>query len=286
MPSLLSRSLRKCIVANLVSAWALVSSAGVAVADEPPDFAKAGRAYLEKHCLKCHRGSDAKAELSLDRFRDSKSIVKQRKTWENVVRMITSGEMPPEDHPQPTPLESENLTQLVQDIFRHADENAEPNPGRVTMRRLNRVEYRNTIRDLIGVDFDPTEDFPSDDIGHGFDNIGDVLTISPVLMERYLAAAESIVQRAIFADPPPPTKRRVSTRYAEPASSEVEKTLMVDKFRRVSSDAKEAIKSGPLHTLYQWTPDGEYVFRTRAYAKREEGQMVRLAIMVQGESLA
>lgn len=285
MPDLLSRSLRSRIAGNCLIALTVVSAVGIANAAEPPDFAKSGRAYLEKHCLECHRGSDAKAELSLDRFRDSMSIVKQRKTWENVARMITSGQMPPEDHPQPTPLESETFTQLIEDIFRHSDQNAKPDPGRVTMRRLNRVEYRNTIRDLIGVDFDPTEDFPSDDIGHGFDNIGDVLTLSPVLMERYMAAAESIVQRAIFPEPPPVPKRRISTRYAEPASAEVEKTLMVGKFRRMSSDAKDAVASGPLNSPYQWAADGEYVFRTRAYAKCEDGQTVRVALMVQGESL-
>ena len=72
----------------------------------------------------------------------------------------------------------------------------------VTIRRLNRSEYNNTIRDLVGVDFQPAEDFPSDDVGHGFDNIGDVLTLSPILVERYLAAAESIMQRAIVPTPP------------------------------------------------------------------------------------
>ena len=68
----------------------------------------------------------------------------------------------------------------------------------MTVRRLNRTEYNNTIRDLMFIDFNAAEDFPSDDIGHGFDNIGDVLTMSPVLMERYLAAAEAIVQKAIL----------------------------------------------------------------------------------------
>ncbi len=66
-----------------------------------------------------------------------------------------------------------------------------PDPGRVTLRRLNRVEYNNTIRDLFGVDFRPADDFPSDDVGYGFDNIGDVLSLPPLLMEKYLAAAEA-----------------------------------------------------------------------------------------------
>ena len=74
---------------------------------------------------------------------------------------------------------------------------AHPDPGRVTLRRLNRVEYRNTIRDLTGVDFKADEEFPPDDTGHGFDNLGDVLTVSPMLLEKYLGAAQAIVTQAV-----------------------------------------------------------------------------------------
>ena len=74
-----------------------------------------------------------------------------------------------------------------------------PDPGRVTIRRLNRSEYRNTIRDLMGIDFNTDLEFPPDDTGHGFDNIGDVLTLSPMLIEKYLAAAKTIVDQAVPA---------------------------------------------------------------------------------------
>ena len=75
-------------------------------------------------------------------------------------------------------------------MFHEFDRTAKPNVGRVTIRRLNRTEYNNTIRDLVGVDFKPAEDFPADDVGYGFDNIGDVLSVSPLLLEKYLSAAE------------------------------------------------------------------------------------------------
>ena len=71
-------------------------------------------------------------------------------------------------------------------------------PGRVTIRRLNRLEYNNTIRDLFGIDFKPADDFPSDDVGEGFDNIGDVLSLPPLLLEKYLTAAEKISQRVVY----------------------------------------------------------------------------------------
>src|SRR5438045_4021634 len=127
--------------------------------------------------------------------------------------------MPPPQRPRPAATETESFTKLVGDVFERHDPTAKPDPGRVTVRRLNRVEYNNTIRDLVGVDFNPAEDFPADDVGHGFDNIGDVLSLSPVLMERYLSAAESIVQRAITPDPPKPPVRAVSGRYLEPSQS-------------------------------------------------------------------
>ena len=72
-----------------------------------------------------------------------------------------------------------------------------PDPGRVTLRRLNRVEYRNTVRDLLGVEYRADEEFPADDTGHGFDNIGDVLSVSPLLLEKYLAAAQQVVAEAV-----------------------------------------------------------------------------------------
>lgn len=108
------------------------------------------------------------------------------------------------------------------------------------MRRLNRFEYNNTIRDLVGVDFNAAEDFPSDDIGHGFDNIGDVLTVSPVLMERYLAAAESIAKRAIMVDIPKPARRYLASRFFQPYDAKAE-----GRFRLMDVWAPEPLRSGP-----------------------------------------
>ncbi len=92
-------------------------------------------------------------------------------------------------------------------------------PGRVTARRLNRYEYNNTVRDLLAVDFQPAADFPADDSGYGFDNIGDVLSLSPVLMEKYLAAAEKIARIAIVPAPlPKPTVRAPRKRRQRPCT--------------------------------------------------------------------
>jgi hypothetical protein len=105
--------------------------------------------------------------------------------------------MPPEDAPQPEAAERDRLVSWLEAELAKSDCGGPRDPGRVTIRRLNRAEYDNTIRDLLGVDFHPASDFPSDDVGYGFDHIGDVLTLPPILLEKYVAAAEEIVRRAL-----------------------------------------------------------------------------------------
>src|SRR5438477_10320478 len=104
--------------------------------------------------------------------------------------------MPPADNDRPTDQEKKLLAQWIKYTALGIDSH-DPDPGRVTLRRLNRVEYRNTIRDLLGYDYKTTEEFPADDTGYGFDNIGDVLSVSPLLLEKYLQAAQTIVTAAV-----------------------------------------------------------------------------------------
>src|SRR5690349_14363735 len=107
------------------------------VAAQAPDFGKQDRPFLEKYCLSCHSGKKPKAELSLESFKDSASVLKQRKIWDHALKMIVSGEMPPKDRPRPTLKEAEAFTSHVKALFDYADRTAKPDPGRVTMRRLN-----------------------------------------------------------------------------------------------------------------------------------------------------
>lgn len=245
------------------------------------EFERTGVAFIKQHCLDCHSGDKPEAGLSLAEARSDAGVVQAWKQWENALRMVSLGVMPPEDHPQPTLQEREAFVKSLKRVFEQAARNAPPNPGRVTMRRLNRTEYRNTVRDLVGVDFDPTADFPSDDIGHGFDNIGDVLTLSPVLMERYLAAAESIMQRAVVPNPPASPKRHLSSRYTEPASANVP---LEGNYRRVSGNASGTpVETGPIHTTYKWDPEGEYTFRTKVYAEKGDRKSIQVAVLVTGD---
>ena len=204
-------------------------------------------------------------------------MLKNRKTWARVVEVVRAGEMPPANKPQPPLAEKEQFATIVEGIFARADSSGVVDPGRVTMRRLNKTEYNNTIRDLCYVDFDASEDFPSDDIGHGFDNIGDVLSLPPVLMERYLAAAESAMNRAILPNPPPPSKSTQNGRYLEPASGN---TPVVNRHRVVSFDPKgDAVKTGPVHTPFKVRKDGEYTFRTKLFAETKGKTPVKVALL-------
>ena len=236
--------------------------------------------FLQKHCLECHGEKEPKADLSLAKDLDAKSLVMRRSVWESVLDMVETGQMPPKEQPKPDPVAVDKFVSLVKALFDDADRHAKPDPGRVTVRRLNRVEYNNTIRDLIGIDFNPAEDFPSDDIGHGFDNIGDVLTLSPVLMERYLSAAETIMNRAIVPNPPKPSDRGMGSRYLEPAGQGVPEK----KWRGISTRSNpNTVFTGPLHTRYMVPDDGEYNFRLNCYAEVTADVPVQLAILVSGQ---
>jgi hypothetical protein len=250
-------------------------------AQSPTPLPKSMTEYVKKHCVACHSGDQPKAGLSLHNYQDELAVLKGKKAWENVRDMIEAGEMPPKDKPQPTADETTQFLSALKELFVRGVKQGGANPGRVTVRRLNRNEYNNTIRDLVGVDMRPADDFPSDDVGHGFDNIGDVLTLSDVLMERYLAAAEGVMQKAIVTQAPPPPQRTMSSRYLEPAGPNIPDR----RYRLVTAEKGEsAIESGPLHTPYKLSDDGEYVFRVDAY--REGDQPVQAAILLHSKTLA
>ena len=151
---------------------------------------------LKNYCHDCHADGVKKGDVALDEFTDLASHFKNQKLWLSVWQNLQTQMMPPAKKPQPTEAERKEVSRWIEtEIFKL--DPANPDPGRVTIRRLNREEYRNTILDLFGVEFDTTEAFPTDDSGYGFDNIGDVLTISPILLEKYLDAARDIAGKVV-----------------------------------------------------------------------------------------
>ncbi|MEY2411290.1 MAG: hypothetical protein QOF48_3960, partial [Verrucomicrobiota bacterium] len=167
------------------------------------DAAAAGKSFekdiqplLAHYCYDCHGDGAAKGKVAFDGFGSVDELMAQRNLWQAVLRNTRAGLMPPEKKPRPSPVEQQMLEGWIKhDVFKL--DPMKPDPGRVTLRRLNRVEYQNTIRDLMGYDFKAEEELPPDDTGYGFDNNGDVLTVSPMLLEKYMQAAERIVTAAV-----------------------------------------------------------------------------------------
>lgn len=167
------------------------------------EFDRTVRPVIAKTCVPCHNDSVSSGGVSLVPFNKVSTIGEHRAAWEKILQKIQSGEMPPNGSPRPPQPTIDAVVHYLEGEFEKADRNVKPDPGRVTARRLNRTEYSNTIRDLLGVEFRADEDFPTDDLGEGFDNIADVLSISPLLMEKYVAAAEKIAARSLGNVPLP-----------------------------------------------------------------------------------
>src|ERR1035441_8783158 len=179
------------------SAWTWsepLSAAAVA------EFNQKIRPVLEEYCYDCHGDGEKRGGVALDAFNAITNFTDGRDVWWRVLKNLRANLMPPAKKSQPTKAQKELIAQWIKQYGRRANP-LNPDPGRVTIRRLNRVEYQNTVRDLVGVDFDAAGVFPPDDTGHGFDNIGDVLTLSPMLLERNLVAAEKIIGQAVPASP-------------------------------------------------------------------------------------
>jgi hypothetical protein len=221
---------------------------------------------LNRSCAGCHNERVMSGSLNLAPFAYPESLHERRDEWERVIQKVRTGEMPPKGVPRPAQPQVDAFVTYLTGEFEKVDRATPPDPGRVTARRLNRNEYSNTIRDLLGVDFRADRDFPTDDSGEGFDNIADVLTISPVLMEKYAEAAERIAARAIGADPLPDKPL------------EFEYHMRERKVRRVDASTIEAV-----HRV-DW--DGEYIVRIGLPGERgKDAAPVTLGFWMDGKLL-
>jgi Protein of unknown function (DUF1592)/Protein of unknown function (DUF1588)/Protein of unknown function (DUF1587)/Protein of unknown function (DUF1585)/Protein of unknown function (DUF1595) len=192
-----------------------------------------------------------------------------------VLEKLQTGEMPPKKKRQPTADEKKAFLGWLETALAKSACTTAPNPGRVTLRRLNRAEYNNTVRDLLGLDFQPAEDFPADDVGYGFDNIGDVLALSPLLFEKYMAAAERIAEKAFTPEivPLPPN---ITYR-----GFEMQATAKADTFR----ERAKVFSEGELFTTHKFKGDGTYLFKVRAYGGEIDGDPVRVGVAVDGRQV-
>ena len=220
---------------------------------------------LENHCTLCHSGDSPAGGFAIDallRLPENETL-NQRARWELIASRLRAGEMPPQGAPQPPREQVNAVAAWIDAAYARLDRAHPVDPGRVTARRLNRVEYSNSVRDLLGIDMNPAADLPPDPYGYGFDNIGDVLSINAGLTDQYLKAAEAISRAAIPIDsaaPPPVMRRYLAERIGQ------------DRQLRIRID-------------HAFPADGEYTLRTAFYQALKDGTRVRLTLSVDGRQV-
>lgn len=181
------------LILSLMLFAPIISSA---VPPEAASFEQHVRPLLKTYCFECHGDGQKEGSLALDQVASTSSDPKLRDIWWKVLKNLRSGLMPPVGNPRPTEEEQETIANGIKfGVFGIDPDN--PDPGRIGVRRLNRREYDNTVDDLMGIKFDASLVFPPDDSGYGFDNVGDALSFSPLLMEKYLRAAQMIVDQSV-----------------------------------------------------------------------------------------
>jgi hypothetical protein len=196
---------------------------------------------LKEYCYDCHGDGAKKGQIAFDELTTDDTLL-SHDLWFKVLKNTRAGLMPPQKKPRPSAADQQKIERWIKYAAFGIDPKS-PDPGRVTVRRLNRVEYRNTIHDLMGIDFNADAEFPPDDTGYGFDDIGDVLTVSPMLLEKYLAAANDIVAEAV------PTVSRTIQERTVPG-----KLFSRGKPQDASADARGNRKdSSPLMSYYKQT---------------------------------
>ncbi|HEX4949358.1 MAG TPA: DUF1592 domain-containing protein [Blastocatellia bacterium] len=222
----------------------------------------AHQALLEEHCVGCHNQKAKTADISVEGL-DFNDVSKDAATWEKVLRKVRTGQMPPANLPQPKAQDVSAFVAWLEGALDKAAA-ANPNPGRPAPHRLNRAEYSNAIRDLLAVDIKPGLALPVDDSGHGFDNIGEVLTLSPTLLEKYMSAARRISRLAVGDLSMKPTEERVTP-------------PRIGRSERVSDDLPFASRGG-LSLQYYFPLDAEYVLRLKTPGENSRVYEMRLPV--------
>lgn len=254
-----------------------IGHAGILSAEEPlqPRAAidTALTPLIETYCLDCHSQGAAEADLELDLLLDAASAQQHRRQWTHVITRLRQGDMPPEDAEQPPEGMREAAADWLQAELDSLDCSLPANPGKVTLRRLNRTEYGYTIQDWLGIEFDASKHFPQDELGYGFDNIGDVLSMSPLLLEKYLEAAQQIAARAIVTP----------ESIGEPAEFyDAHRLRGGDRGR---DDVRVRASNGKISAKFHCEAAGRYLLRARVYATQAGDELTKMELSAGDEAL-
>lgn len=253
---------RQSVLVLLVALTTSFAAAPRAVVDVPDDVV----AFLQRNCVECHGAIEPAGELALIGFVDGTRDATDVAAWRRVRGELRAGRMPPKKRARPEKAETEAVLRWIDAQL--ALHTPPIEPGRVTLRRLNAREYTNTVRDLVGVHFDAASVFPTDDVGHGFDCLGDVLSMPDVLLEKYASAAERIAREAVFiTDPNRPPERRL-------ANDKLAGSEGID----LRGGSWALYRSGDVSGEVEFERAGEYVLRARAFAQQAGPDPARMEL--------
>lgn len=229
---------------------------------------------VQEYCLDCHSGAEPDGSLDLEQFTSVSRIADQRRLWKKLASRVRDGQMPPPAAPQPDPRIRQQLLDWIENDLPSVACSHPHHAGPVTLRRLTRSEYANTIRDLLKVDYDPAGEFPTDESGYGFDNIGDVLSVSPLLLEKYLKAAEEISGLVID----------------DPARHRIDRTTITSEIptvrgSRLIGSGQFLTTRGTLTAPLSITREGEYEITVEAWAQQAGDETARLGVARDGQLL-
>jgi hypothetical protein len=248
----------------LVLLSSLAGSAAIANAAAPV------RSFVGQHCIECHGPKKAKGDLRLDELGVDFSDNTTRRKWQDVLEKLEAGEMPPKKQPRPPEHDVMAASEWI--VTQLAEQRRAA--GRVVMRRLNRTEYENTVRDLLGVNSSLKDMLPLDGAAGGFDNVGDAMHTSSFLMDKYLEAADIALSQAIANRPQP---KLLHERYL-PAESHQVKSTTERVFRKSDDGRLTAFSSSAWQavgvTKFYPGERGRYRFRMSASATQSAGKPV------------
>lgn len=232
-------------------------------------------AMLEQNCFRCHNAKKKKGKIDLQSFASAKAPLKNIKLWRHALTMTEEKTMPPEGKKQPTEQERQEIVSWIKGTLEDTYAQMPDNPGKTVVRKLNRIEYENTLNDLLYIEEEHAHDIPLDSVGYGFDNISELMNIPPLLMEKYLIAARNAVDKAIWENPNPKMSLRISP----------------DDFAKVSgagdiSPTQAGLYSnGAIKTDFSITHASKYKLTINAYGTQAGNEPVKADIKIDGKKL-
>jgi mono/diheme cytochrome c family protein len=257
-----SAMLASLLVASWQAAWAQSQPAATQAA------ASEQRALLNRYCVICHNDRAKTAGLTLEKL-DLDRVAESAEIWEKVIRKLGAGAMPPAGMPRPDPKAADGLVKYLETALDRAAE-TKPNPGRPVAHRLNRAEYTNAIRDLLALSIDGEALLPADDSGYGFDNVADVLSLSPMLLDRYMSDAR-LIARLALGDP---TMRTPVSTYKV--------GRLISQEEQVSEDLPFGSRGG-LSVQHMFPVNGEYLFKINLQRAGGYGEQHQIDFRLDGQ---